>query len=56
MGNELSIALIALAGTLGLVGFIFTFVGKMVKRQQEVVKIKIQKEILELEIKNKMGK
>ena len=50
MGSAVSIALIAVAGTLGLIGFIFTFVGKMVKEQQDVTKMKMQKEILELEI------
>jgi len=55
MGSAISIILIALAGTLGLIGFIFTFVGKMVKEQQEVTKMKIQKEILELEIQKQNG-
>ena len=43
-------ALIITAGTLGLIGMIFLFVGKMVKGHFEVTKMKIQKEILELEI------
>ena len=36
MGSAVSIALIAVAGALGLIGFVFTFVGKMVKGQQDV--------------------
>ncbi|MCL2252652.1 MAG: hypothetical protein FWC12_12170 [Treponema sp.] len=50
MSSVISIALIAVAGALGLMGFVFTFVGKMVKGQQDVTKMKMQKEILELEI------
>ena len=53
MGSAVSIALIAVAGTLGIIGFIFTFVGKIVKGQQEVMKM--QKEILELEIQKQNG-
>jgi len=55
MGSAISIALIAAAGALGLIGFIFIFVGKMVKGQQEVTKMKMQKEILELEIQKQDG-
>ena len=43
-------ALIITAGALGLTGMVFLFVSKMVKESLEVNKIKIQKEILELEI------
>ena len=45
------VALISVAGTLGLMGTIFLFVSKMVKGHNEVTKFKIQKEILELELK-----
>ena len=45
------VALISVAGTLGLMGIIFLFVSKMVKGHNEVAKLKIQKEILELELK-----
>jgi len=55
MGSAVSIALIAVAGALGLIGFVFTFVGKMVKGQQDVTKMKMQKEILELEIQKQNG-
>ena len=50
MGTGALIALIIAAGTLGLIGTIFAFVGKMVTSQQDVSKLKIQKEILELEL------
>jgi len=55
MGSAILIALIAVAGALGLIGFIFAFVGKMVKGQQDVTKMKMQKEILELEIQKQNG-
>jgi len=42
--------LIITLGTLGLIGMVFLFVSKMVKGHFEVVKLKTQKEILELEI------
>ena len=50
MGTAALIALISVAGGLGLLGMIFLFVGKMVKGHNEMAKIKMQKEILELEI------
>jgi len=46
-----TIAILTIAGTLGLLGIIFLFVSKMVKGYNEVTKLKMQKEILELEIK-----
>ena len=45
-----TIAVITVVGTLGLIGIIFNFVGKIVKGHNELSKLKIQKEILELEI------
>jgi len=50
MGTVALIVLLSVAGTLGLIGMIFLFVGKMVKGHRDVSKMKIQKEILELEI------
>jgi len=50
MGVAATIALISVAGVFGLLGMIFLFVGKMVKEHNEVTKITMQKEILELEI------
>ena len=50
MDSAVLIALITVAGTLGFIGIIFLFVGKMVKGHNEITKIKAQKEILELEI------
>ena len=44
------IAIVVAAGTLGLIGTIFSFVSKIVKGQQDVIKLKMQKEILELEL------
>jgi len=55
MGMGALIALIAVSGVLGLIGIIFLFVGKMVKGQQDVTKLKMQKEILELEIQKQDG-
>jgi len=43
-------ALIITFGTLGLIGLVFLFVSKMVKGHFDVVKMKTQKEILELEL------
>jgi len=51
MDTGAMVALISVAGTLGLMGIIFLFVSKMVKGHNEVAKLKIQKEILELELK-----
>ena len=50
MDTSVIIAIVTTAGTLGLIGTIFTFVSKMVKGQLDVNKLKIQKEILELEL------
>jgi len=49
------IALLVTAGTLGLIGIIFLFISKMVKGHFEVQKLKLQKEILELEIQKQNG-
>ena len=43
-------ALIIAGGALGLTGMVFLFVSKMVRESLEISKIKMQKEILELEI------
>ena len=42
--------LIITLGTLGLTGMVFLFVSKMVKGHFDVIKMKTQKEILELEL------
>ena len=47
----MGIALIATIGAIGLTGMVFVFVSKMVKTYIESKNIKIQKDILELEIK-----
>jgi len=44
------VALIIVIGTLGLISAIFFFVSRIVKGHTEISKMKIQKEILELEI------
>ena len=51
MDTAILIALISVAGSLGLLGIIFLFVSKMVKGHNEVTKMKLQKEVLELEIR-----
>jgi len=50
MNTAVLIALIAITGTLGFIGTIFLFVSNMVKGHNEVAKMKLQKEILELEL------
>jgi len=50
-----TVAVITVVGTLGLIGIIFHFVGKMVKGHNELSKLKIQKKILELEIEKQNG-
>jgi len=47
----MEIALIVTIGVIGLTGMAFVLFNKMVKKQFESRNIKIQKEILELEIK-----
>jgi len=50
MNIAVLITLIAVAGSMGIVGLIFNFVSKIVKDHNEILKLKTQKEILELEI------
>jgi len=47
----MEIALITTIGVLSLTGMVFLFVSKMIKKHSDDKNIKIQKEILELEIK-----
>ena len=50
-----TVTVITVVGTLGLIGIIFHFVGKMVKGHNELSKLKIQKEILKFEIGKQNG-
>jgi cell shape-determining protein MreC len=52
MGDKgMTIALIITAGVFGLVGTVMMFVNKWVKQDHEIEKLKLQKEMAELEVK-----
>jgi hypothetical protein len=47
----MAITLIIVAGVLGVIGIVFPSINKWIKTDSEIEKLKLQKEILELETK-----